>query len=159
MKEVIKILAADHEIVIEKLALLESFLDESPAVSFVKVEETLSFFENFLFNSHHKKEEEVLYAWMISQNKNSDDVLIQKIVDEHKTFHEISKGISSDVKKFLNKEDSPSAVEIVYELGEFIRKYNDHMKREESFIYEIASGLDISKDEEEKLLSKLKSYC
>lgn len=155
MKEVIKVLSSDHEIIAGKIKVLQSLIDMESAERFPKIQEVLIFFEDFLFKSHHIKEEQVLYAWMVGQNERSDSELIKKIIDDHNSFHQASRELTNNIDNFINKRTSPTEKSILFDLSEFIANYIDHMESEESFIYEIASSLKISIEEEEKLLKKL----
>lgn len=157
MKEIIKILSDDHEIIAEKIKLLNAMLNVEPAESFPQIHETLSFFEDFLFQTHHKKEEQVLYAWMVQQNERADNELIKKIIDDHNSFHKKSNEIKAGIELFLKNRPGPTALTILYDLSEFISSYIEHIEREENFIYEIANGLSISEEETAKLLKKLSS--
>lgn len=155
MKEVINLLAEDHEAITDKIDQLHSLLNGEPQNTFPKIVEILSFFDQFTFKHHHQREEKVLYNWMIGQNEKADTSLIQKIMDDHKTFENSSKEMKLSIEKYLNNIPGPTPVSILYDLSLFITKYREHIEREESFIFAIADGLKISKSEKELLLKKM----
>lgn len=155
MKEVINLLAEDHEVITNKIDELYSLLNIEPQDSFPKIAEILSFFDDFTFKHHHQREEKVLYTWMIGQNEKADSGLIQKIMDDHKDFENTSREIKVSIANYLNKNPSATPVSILYDLSLFITKYREHIEREESFIFEIANGLKISKNEMDILLKKM----
>ena len=105
----------------------------------------LHFFEEFIFKVHHQREEELLYKWMVKQNKNSDSQLIEKIIGEHNTFLDEGRRITAEIQKFLqNKKDAPTLGSIRYDLSHFLNLYVSHIEKEETFIYLIAEGLAAS---------------
>lgn len=141
ISELIAKLNEDHSIVSEKVHLLSTLINLHPEEGFPKIIEELKFFETFIFSVHHKREEEVLYKWMVGQNKNSDSQLIQRIIDEHNTFSNDAKKIIKDMENYLAKNNSAPIATIRYNLARFLSTYVEHMEKEESFIYLIAEGL------------------
>lgn len=155
MKEVIDLLADDHEVITLKIDELYSLLYVEPQDGLPRIAEILSFFDDFTFKHHHQREERVLYNWMLGQNEKADSGLIQKIMDDHKDFENSSREIKHSIENYLNKTPSATPVSILYDLSLFITKYREHIEREESFIFEIANGLKISKSEMDLLLKKM----
>lgn len=141
IRELIAKLNQDHEIVSAKIYQLNSLINLPAEESFPKIVEMLNFFEDFIFKIHHKREEELLYSWMVKQNKNSDTQLIQKIIDDHNAFSEFAKKIVIDIENHFQNKPAPTVGSIRYDLSLFIGNYVDHIEKEESFIYLIAESL------------------
>lgn len=156
MKEVIKLLADDHESITGKIDEMYSLLNVDPKDSFSKIYEILSFFNDFTFKLHHAREEKVLYTWMLRQNEKSDAVLIQKIMDEHAFFEKSSHEIMNSIDNHLKKLPGETPVSILSDLSLFITKYREHIEREETFIFQIADGLKITASEMQTLLEEMK---
>ena len=141
INELIAMLNKDHEIVSAKIYQLNVLINLPAEEAFPKIVELLNFFDDFIFKIHHKREENLLYSWMMKQNKNSDTQLIQKIIDDHDAFSVFAKKIILDIENHLQDKPSPTVGAIRYDLSLFIANYVDHIEKEESFIYLIAESL------------------
>ncbi len=144
MKKLISELNSDHERIESKLEILAQILSEPDFKnSLSKIQETLSFFETFTFKEHHRREEDVLYKWMLEQNKDSDRELINKIISEHRFLEEIANNLKKEVELALKNKESKLG-KIGADLSYFVTAYTEHAERESSFIFVIAETLDKS---------------
>lgn len=141
MKELIALLDKDHEMVSSELEKLDNLVSSKNLVE--KLKEILTvvfFFEKFVVSEHHKREEEVLYKWMLGQNKHADKELIQKIVDEHKALEKIVTDVREKIEIAI-KTNETHVAGIGAELSLLVSKYREHIERESGFIFIIASAL------------------
>lgn len=142
MQNLIKELDSDHELILKKMDEMSAFLEEKDFhKTFPRLLEVLIFFEKFTFSEHHTREENILFKWMKDQNKNSDKELINKIVDDHKFLEKMLIQVRNNVEAFLNKKDVVSVNVIAAELTFFLTMYREHVERESSFIFAVASAL------------------
>lgn len=156
MKEVIDILIEDHKIITQKIDDLYSLLHLGPDESFEKILKILSFFNEFTFTGHHQREGQILYAWMVKQNKNSDTLLMDRINAEHTALEKLGSGIAQSVENYLSKKAGASAVSALADLSYLITKYREHIEREETFIFMIAESLKLSQKEEQEMIAQMK---
>ncbi len=155
MKKIIRMLTDDHLQIIESINEMRSLLKNGSKVSLMKIFDIFSFFEEFTSKEHHQREERVLYTWMLMQNENSDSSLIRKIIAEHEFFENKINEIKGMLTSFLNVNNNQTPTSLLYEIEMFIVKYEEHIEKEEKFIFEIADGLKISEDETLELVEKM----
>ena len=155
MKKVINVLIDDHSQISASLDELKVLLKEGSRESLKKIYEIFSFFEEFTSKEHHQREERVLYTWMLIQDKNSDSSLIRKIISEHEFFENKIKEIREAIRFIMNAGEEVTSISVFYEIELFIAKYEEHIEREETFIFEIADGLKISQEEVQNLVEKM----
>ena len=148
-------LTDDHLQIIESINEMRSLLKNGSKVSLMKIFDIFSFFEEFTSKEHHQREERVLYTWMLMQNENSDSSLIRKIIAEHEFFENKINEIKGMLTSFLNVNNNQTPTSLLYEIEMFIVKYEEHIEKEEKFIFEIADGLKISEDETLELVEKM----
>jgi hemerythrin-like domain-containing protein len=156
MKEVIDILVEDHKIITQKIDELYSLLPLKPEESFTQILQIFSFFNEFTFKGHHQREGQVLYTWMVKQNKNSDTMLMDRINNEHIMLEKLAQNIVQTITNCLSNKPEASAISALAELSFMITKYREHIEREESFIFMIAESLKLSEKEEREMILKMK---
>lgn len=150
MKEIIKILVDDHQKIAKQISDLDQILINRSDKSLTEVAQILKFFKEFTFKGHHLREDEVLYAWMRSQNPNSDTTVMDRIRSEHGRLEKMCEQIHKDL------ESSPKEA-ILSDLKDFITLYLEHMEKEEKFIFMIAEGLGLCGNEKEAMLKKMQN--
>jgi hemerythrin-like domain-containing protein len=144
MKKLISELNSDHELIENKLEVLAQILSEPEFKNNLsKIKEALIFFETFTFKEHHRREEDILYKWMLEQNKDSDRELINKIISEHRFLEEIANNLKKEVE-FAIKNNDNKLGKIGADLSYFVTAYTEHAERESSFIFVIAETLNKS---------------
>lgn len=141
MKKLIDELNKDHEIIGGKIDQLSELLREKAQTSFPKIFEVISFFGHFTFSEHHKREEHVLYKWMLEQNKNADSELIKVIINEHKELELLGKKIAENIQSHLESTPKVSVLTVESDVSYFIARYREHVEKEERFIFAIAEAL------------------
>lgn len=142
MQKLIDELDRDHELILKKMDEMSSFLAERDfEKTFPQLLNVLIFFESFTFSEHHIREENVLFKWMKEQNKNADKELIDKIIGDHKTLEKLLTKIKDNVEAILQNKKSVSVNTIAAELTFFLTVYREHVERETTFIFSIASAL------------------
>lgn len=142
MQKLIDELESDHEIILQKMDEMSCFLEEKNFdKTFPRLLDDLIFFEKFTFSEHHVREENVLFKWMKDQNKNSDKELINKIVADHKFLEKLLIEIRTNVEAILQKKEVVSVNVIAAELTFFLTMYREHVERETTFIFAVASAL------------------
>lgn len=156
MKQVLKYLTDDHSKITESLNEMYSLLKLDTNESLERISEILNYFESYVFRVHHKREETVLYSWMINQNPKSDTALMQKIIDEHNLLEIGIKEIQSTIKSYIKGNCTQTSISILYEVNLFIIKYRKHIDSEEKFIFEIADSLKISENKLQNLLEQMR---
>lgn len=123
-------LTHEHRKILTELNVIEKYLndDSGPLVR------ALSTFENiktFLVSEHHKREDTILYEWMLNQNVTVDQDIIARIKKEHEELEHLLENI--------NKEKDETT--LAYDLKDFVDLYREHVALEEQFIFQIARGL------------------
>jgi hemerythrin-like domain-containing protein len=156
MKEVINLLKHDHKIVAEKINELEKNIHRPPETAFKDIVEILTMFKSFVFVGHHQRESEILYSWMKKQNANSDTLIIDRINLEHKTLEKLSLKILENCQNYLDKKCNLTTTAILDDLTTLVYDYNDHMVKEEKFIFMIAEALNLTPAEEQEMLERVK---
>jgi hemerythrin-like domain-containing protein len=142
MQQLINELNNDHELITEKINEMSMFLSLKNFEEILpKLLKSILFFENFTFTEHHRREENVLYKWMVDQNKTSDKELISKIIDDHKSLEKLVKDLRLNIESNLNGNKQVSTVSIGADLSFLITKYREHIERETSFIFVIAESM------------------
>ena len=155
MRDVIKLLLDDHHKIEEAISKTKTLMALPPEKSFQEINTNLTFFKNFTFGEHHRRENEILYMWMTKQNPNSDTSVIDRIKNEHCQLEELAGKISKAINSHLKKTPDTSVVTILSDLHDFILLYKEHMEKEEKFIFMIAEGLKLSQKEKENMLKKM----
>ncbi len=138
IKDLLKELDNDHELIDKKINELDELCKKNAAEVLMKAAGVLAFFNEFVFNGHHQREEKVLYHWMLKQNQNSDNFLIQHVINEHRRLEKMADQINRDMDLFLNKEQGPTPVAILADVSLFVSVYREHVERESGFIFKIA---------------------
>jgi hemerythrin-like domain-containing protein len=141
MKELIADLNKDHE-------RIENYLDNMEPLLHVadfkkNLEPLYTLINDFgkLSVLHHAREEEILYPWMIDQNKNSDRDLISKIIEEHRLLEKKVEHIQKEISQALIDPGYPCG-NLGYDLSVLIAHYREHAERESSFVFLIAEKLN-----------------
>ena len=155
MKDIIKILEEDHKKITKEIYDIENLLNLKPEDSFSRLAEKLSSFRDFTFKGHHLREDEILYAWMRSQNSNSDTVVMDRIKSEHNRLEKLGDKIYAAIQNSLNSAGDTSQQIILGDLKDFITLYFEHMDKEEKFIFMIAEGLNLGETEQKAMLKKM----
>jgi hemerythrin-like domain-containing protein len=156
MKEIIAILAEDHKKIDAVISNIKRLMTLPPEESFVLLEKDLNFFQSFTFKGHHLRENEVLYTWMGKQNPNSDTTLMERIKLEHEQLENAGNILHASIVNFLKGTPGKSAVAILSDLNDFVVIYLEHIEKEENFIFMIAEGLQLSKEEQDNMLNRMK---
>lgn len=151
MKNLVEVLLDDHQMIASRIEQLENLDFLRDLKNTGGVLDWLKHFDSLknLIVLHHEKEDQVLYRWMIDQNKNADKNLIDVIVKEHK-----------DINALLDRIDdcrlhNIQFLELRSLLVQLLDSYKLHMIKEEKFIYVIAQALKISNSKEKELLKNL----
>lgn len=156
MQKIIQLLENDHKKIIETIVECENLLNLDANESFPKLLINLQFFRDFTFGGHHKRENEVLYKWMEKQNPNADKSVMSTIEEEHRTLEQTGHELRTAIANFIKTNDD-SKTQIIAKLSDFLYYYRRHIEKEESFIFMIAQGLNLSNSEEEAMLSQMLS--
>lgn len=157
MKDVIAILMDDHKKVDEVLIDIKRLMTLTPAESFTHLVKSLEFFKTFTFKGHHVREEDVLYAWMGNQNKNSDTSIMDRIKNEHKQLEGLGLTLLDAINNSIAKKATMTEISILSDLNDFVVIYMEHIEKEENFIFMIAEGLKLTKEQEAAMLTKMKA--
>ncbi len=157
MKEIIELLENDHKIIADKIADLKRLMSLDPETSFSQIATDLAFFQDFTFKGHHLREDEILYTWMRLQNPKSDTAVMDRIKNEHTHLEKLGTKILISVQNYQKNTPDSSIVTIISNLNDFINLYIEHMEKEEKFIFMIAEGLRLSKNEKKAMLKKMQS--
>lgn len=107
----------------------------------VMVPETLTAIKKIkklMLLEHHKKEDEVLYKWMINQNPTVDQDIIARILKDHEELETLLQKIEQQADSATSDKMMRS---LAYDLSNFIDSYREHIDLEEKFIFQIARGL------------------
>jgi len=140
MKELIVELNRDHELIDRQLEDLEQLISEMDFHrQLSSIQEQMELFYD-LSRLHHKREETVLYPWMLNQDSHSDKNLISKIIDDHRELENLVQEIVKEIVKARESESSKLGT-LGYEITLLIAKYREHAMRESSFIFLIAESL------------------
>ncbi len=140
MKELIVELNRDHELIDRQLEDLEQLISETDFHrQLSSIQEQMQLFYD-LSRLHHKREETVLYPWMLKQHSDSDKDLITKIIDDHRDLENRVLEIVNEIATVKESEDS-SLGNLGYNISFLITKYREHASRESSFIFVIAESL------------------
>ncbi len=156
MKDVITILMDDHKKVDEVLIDIKRLMTLTPAESFAHLAKSLEFFKTFTFKGHHVREEDVLYAWMVNQNKNADISIMERIKNEHKQLEGLGLALLNAINNSLAKKATMTEISILSDLNDFVVIYMEHIEKEENFIFMIAEGLKLTKEQEVAMLKKMR---
>lgn len=142
MKNIIAQLHEDHVVIDSFMKKLESAIADSDFMkSLFALEDEFVEFSKVTLNDHHIKEEEFIYRWMIDQNKNSDKILIRRMIEDHKKFEEKAQWIIEELN--LAKDNFyKSHANFCYEISLFVRNYEEHLLKENNFIFLIAENLE-----------------
>ena len=157
MKEIIGLLLDDHKIIHEKILDTKRLMTLPTEESLIQLATNLSFFKDFTFKGHHLRENEILYAWMEQQNSNADTAIVNRIKHEHEQLELLSNRLLTSINNALKKNPDATNVAILSDLSDLIVLYLEHMEREEKFIFMIAEGLKLTKEQKAEMLLKMKA--
>lgn len=142
MKQIISNLNDDHSLIENFMRRMDIAIAETNFVeNLLSMEDEIVIFLKNALIEHHHKEEKFLYHWMVEQNKNSDKDLINRMIDDHKMFEEKAEWIISELALAKDKAYK-NHVNFCYEISVFLRRYKEHLTRENNFIFLIAEGLE-----------------
>jgi len=150
MKDIIEILCNEHRIIDEKIKQLDEFTNLKEIDLYQPLQEILQFLKNEITEKHHRRENEVLYTWMVEQNKNADTELINRIISEHNYIDKL-------IQECLNIMNKPqdNYIALKMKILDLTTSYKAHMEKEEKFIFQIANALKCSNRKSKELLNKL----
>lgn len=137
MKTTISILCKEHQTILAELTLIEKNI----STQYSELLERFRNLQKFTIDGHHKREEEILFTWMLKQNPNSDATIIDQIRKEHLELDSKQNKIVDSLEKLLLKQFVVSLKTLAFDIQDFIDLYREHIQREENFIYLIADGL------------------
>lgn len=123
-------LSKEHNKILTELNLIETQLNENPG-SPMRARATFDNIKDFLVSEHHRREETVLFDWMLNQNVTVDEDVIARIKKDHQDLELLLANIN-------NEKDEEA---LAYTLQDFIDLYREHVALEEKFIFQIARGL------------------
>ena len=155
MKKIIQILNDDHSKIKDAILALEDLMALPPEKSLDNIAKSLMFFKDFTFQGHHKREEEILYAWMKGQNPNSDTALMDRIKNDHTQLEMLGDKILKNINSHLNKEPNATIVTIMSDLDNFVLNYVEHIVKEENFIFMIAESLQLTDQQKNEMLLRM----
>ena len=131
-------LKQDHTKVNSSIDLIEKILDLTDVDKLlIDLKVQLEFFRDFTCKIHHKRESDVLFKWLKEQNPESDQQVIDRINTEH---DELEEQVNVFIDRVTNFSiDDKSA--LLSDVEDFVRKYKNHIDKEEKFIYLIAEAI------------------
>jgi len=141
IKDLLTELENDHTLIDKKIDELEVLCTKNAEEVLMKVRGILNFFNEFVFNGHHQREEKVLYHWMLKQNQNADNHLIQHVINEHRRLEKMADAILRDMDLYFDKKESPTPTATLSEVSLFVSVYREHVSRESGFIFKIAEAI------------------
>lgn len=137
MKTTISILCKEHQTILDELNLIEKNI----STQYSELLEKFRHLQKFTIDGHHKREEEILFTWMLKQNPNSDATIIDQIRKEHLELESKQKQIVDNLEKLLSQQFVVPIKTLAFDVQDFIDLYREHIQIEENFIYMIADGL------------------
>lgn len=156
MEEVLILLKDDHLKIDESCSRLEDLIDQPLGKNLKLLEQELKFFRDFITKEHHKREEIILYDWMRAQNPSAQNEIIDNICEEHQKIEDLVRSLLHKLQDF--KKDKGLEATIASEIQDLLFLYKEHIEREEKFIFLLASTFSLSKDHENDLINKMKSF-
>lgn len=141
IKDLLTELENDHILIDKKIDELEILCTKNAEEVLMKVQGILNFFNEFVFNGHHQREEKILYHWMLQQNQNADNHLIQHVINEHRRLEKMVDFILRNMDLYFDKKESPTPAATLSEVSLFVSIYREHVSRESGFIFKIAEAI------------------
>lgn len=141
MRSSISGLIEEHKKISEELTLIEGNFSSRPAGYLQDSLKRFKGLESLAIHGHHKKEDEILFSWMLAQDRNADRSVIERFRKEHEELETLHKGIIKNLEMLL--EDPTQSLQTTVEIDaiNFIDSYREHIQKEESFIFVIADGI------------------
>ncbi len=143
----ILILIDDHKKILAELSIVEKSITDDPTHLKPDMIEVLRELKDFTLFTHHKREDDVLFTWMLEQNPNADKMVIKRIRDEHERLETLQRIIFSQIAYLSSDESVIPPKTLVFTVTEFIQLYREHIDVEEKFIYPIAKGLILARQQ------------
>lgn len=137
MKDPIKVLFAEHDIIIAAVDIAKEAdkLIETNEVGYEKlIRELISFFREYADQYHHNKEEKILFPEMGKRNELLEDGVIKEMLENHEDFRSMIKSIET----FLDKKDYTKAQQQLLSYSEALL---DHIAVENDEVFQMAESL------------------
>lgn len=139
MRTILSTLCKEHQAILDQLIQIEK-----KTTQYSDLLEEFKKLQKLTIQTHHKREEETLFTWMLEQNPNSDATIINQIKNEHMELEFKQKHIAGNLEKLLLDQSTVSLKTLAFDIQDFVDLYREHIHREENFIYLIADGLVIN---------------
>lgn len=133
-------LTIEHKKILTELSVLEGLIQDESNFS-TKVVPAFKNLKNFLLPDHHKREDSILYEWMLNQNSTVDHDIIDRIRLEHQNLEVLMENINKQVENISQASPAKAVRMLAHDLLDFIELYREHVELEEKFIFMIAKGL------------------
>lgn len=133
-------LTIEHKKILSELSVLEELIQDESNYQ-ATVVPAFKNLKNFLLPDHHKREDSILYEWMLNQNTTVDHDIIDRIRDEHHKLEVLMENINQQVGKISQASAAKDIRMLGHDLLDFIELYREHVELEEKFIFMIAKGL------------------
>lgn len=149
MRSSISGLIEEHKKISEELKLIEVNFSTRPAGFLQDTLKRFKGLENMTIHGHHKKEDEILFKWMLAQDCNADSSVIERFRKEHDELEVLHKGIIRNLESLVKNTSNSLLITLDIDVTNFIDLYREHIQKEEGFIFLIADGI-ISANEKKK---------
>lgn len=140
VEETLTGLIKEHKKILIELTVLEELIPEDSSFP-TKALSVFRNIKNLLLTGHHKREDTILYEWMLNQNKTVDHDIIDRIRKDHEDLEMLLESINQQAEKFSPASSANAAKFLAHELSNFIDLYREHVCLEEKFIFQIAKGI------------------
>lgn len=135
VQDTLSTLTLEHKKIMLELQAIENCVPEHKTNFSPDAIKLLKNLNNLLVVDHHRREDAVLFEWMIAQNPDADRKIIDRIQNDHREFEKLLQSILKQT------EELKFSHALAYDVLNFVDSYREHVDLEEKFIYQIAKGL------------------
>ena len=150
----IQILMDEHRLIERGLNVLNSIAVEynkSKEIIVQDVQNMIHFIQDFADDFHHKKEEDILFAWMREQGFPTDGGPIHCMLEEHNVGRRYVTIIEQELKNHPQPEASTSVINAMLELSNHL---NAHIYKEDHMLYPMVINMAQGGDGDQEILKR-----
>lgn len=140
VENTLTVLINEHKKILSELSILSELIQENSVLP-TKVLSVFKSIRGVLMADHHKREETILFKWMLNQNKTVDQDIIGRVLKDHETLEVLLESINQQTENVSPASPANVTKTLKHDLGNFIELYREHVELEEKFIFQIAKGL------------------
>ncbi|MCL5970771.1 MAG: hemerythrin domain-containing protein [Patescibacteria group bacterium] len=150
-----QVLIEEHNAVLTVFEILRKIneqIEKDEKINVDHLDEIVEFFQVFIDQCHHSKEEVDLFPMVESFGFEADSDLVKELLEEHQEGREIVREIKDDLNKYKN--GGKEKIKGVKENAEkYIGLLTEHIKKENTILFPRVNNL-LSNDDQKEMTSE-----